>query len=889
MILLDSYSETNQSGYGSIWGSKYGASQSFNADSGGVLNSAKFYVERRGSPTGNVYAKLYSHSGVFGSTSVPNTLLATSGAVDITGISDNFELVNFTFSGGEKYSLQPSTYYCIAVYFDGGSSGNDLKTGDDYIDPTHEGNESEYDEGWDWETSDLCFYVYIDGDSPSSSYSPSESPSVSLSPSLSPSISPSESPSQSLSPSLSPSISPSQSPSQSISPSLSPSLSFSGSPSASISPSQSLSPSLSPSISPSISSSISPSESPSISISPSLSPSISPSISPSVSPSESLSPSISPSLSPSISSSTSPSQSLSPSLSPSISPSISSSLSPSLSSSLSPSISLSLSPSISPSISSSLSPSISSSLSPSVSPSISPSVSPSPEDAPLVEIGGVNRSSNIDWTTLRIKDYLDDKPSTCSFIIKKYGTTKTYKPSLASEVNVEFAGSKIFAGVIIRITDTVVSGKMQKYQVECVDYTRYLSRRLIPDTFANQTVDAIIASLITDYFDDDSITGNNVDCTNLIDDIRFDYARGDECLRRLAEITNYHWYIDYDKDIHFFANGDEVAPFNISDNSQNYFYNSLKIIEDDSQIKNVIYVRGSDYLGDEFTDVIVADGETITFWTAYQLDSIQIWVDAGAGYVVKTVGVDGVDAAGDYDCLYNFNDKAIKFPDATKPVATNTVKYTGKPLLPVITKMNDPVSQTAYGKYEYKILDTRIKTKQSARERAEAELTSYKDSLIDATFRTVESGLRAGQEMTISLTARGISGTYIIKSVAFKTRTYNSFYYEVELINTVSLDVIEFLQKLIQDIDNSTKFLEDEGGDTVVDLIMSLSERNKIQTEMTINATKKLLTESPRARDVLLRASKDNPPTWVAGTYSPTSNADRKRPAYADRSNLLAS
>jgi len=118
-------------------------------------------------------------------------------------------------------------------------------------------------------------------------------------------------------------------------------------------------------------------------------------------------------------------------------------------------------------------------------------------------------------------------------------------------------------------------------------------------------------------------------------------------------------------------------------------------------------------------------------------------------------------------------------------------------------------------------------------------------------------------------------------------RTVNSFYYDVELMSTVTLNVIEFLQKLINDISSGARFFEEEGADTIVDLIMSLAERNKIQTEMTINATKKLLTETPRGRDVLLRASKDDPPIWVAGPYHPTDETDRKRPMFCDRDNLL--
>lgn len=33
----------------------------------------------------------------------------------------------------------------------------------------------------------------------------------------------------------------------------------------------------------------------------------------------------------------------------------------------------------------------------------------------------------------------------------------------------------------------------------------------------------------------------------------------------------------------------------------------------------------------------------------------------------------------------------------------------------------------------------------------------------------------------------------------------------------------------------------------------------------------------------------DGPPTWVAGPYRPTSDVDRKRPAFTDRDCLLAS
>ena len=90
--IIDSYSESNYvtAGYGmSPLG--YGVGQSFTGD-GKTLSSVKFYARKVGSPTGNIYAKIFAHSGTYGTSSVPTgTELAVSGAVDVTTISTSME------------------------------------------------------------------------------------------------------------------------------------------------------------------------------------------------------------------------------------------------------------------------------------------------------------------------------------------------------------------------------------------------------------------------------------------------------------------------------------------------------------------------------------------------------------------------------------------------------------------------------------------------------------------------------------------------------------------------------------------------------------------------------------------------------------------------------
>ena len=324
--LIDSYSESNYDIIGKLYSDVPYYGQTFTNTNQCVLQSVKFYIYKVGSSTGNITAKIYALTGTYGTDGKPTgSVLATSGAIDITTLNTTPELKTFTFTGADKITLNASTYYCAVLNYSGGSSIEYVAVGMDVSSPSHSGNRCLYTSGsWGGDNSfDACFYVYADASSASASPSTSPSASASTSPSSSISISPSTSISRS--PSISPSTSVSVSPSSSISASVSPSTSVSVSPSTSISQSPSLSPSesisQSPSISPSTSTSISPSVSPSTSIS----------VSPSVSPSSSISASVSPSTSVSVSPSTSISQS------PSLSPSVSSSLSPSESPSASPS------------------------------------------------------------------------------------------------------------------------------------------------------------------------------------------------------------------------------------------------------------------------------------------------------------------------------------------------------------------------------------------------------------------------------------------------------------------------------------------------------------------------------------------------------------------------
>ena len=164
-ILIDSYSESNQSSVIVVSAGEFSAvGQSFTGD-GNVLDSAKFYLSKNGTPTGNAYVKIYAetHSTAFGTDSLPTgAVLATSDAFDVSTLTSSLQLSTFTFSGAEKIRLTNGVKYVVVFEYTAGNPyADNISVGEDGSSPTHSGNMSYYGGSWSYDTGiDVCFYVY---------------------------------------------------------------------------------------------------------------------------------------------------------------------------------------------------------------------------------------------------------------------------------------------------------------------------------------------------------------------------------------------------------------------------------------------------------------------------------------------------------------------------------------------------------------------------------------------------------------------------------------------------------------------------------------------------------------------------------------------------------
>lgn len=433
--------------------------------------------------------------------------------------------------------------------------------------------------------------------------------------------------------------------------------------------------------------------------------------------------------------------------------------------------------------------------------------------AVVIKINTVDKSNEIDYTSVQLNRALTNQVDTFEFTIRRPDSSG-YKPALLDTVEVIEDGVTLFGGQIVQSEESV-EGKLEYFHCLAKDYAFDMDRKLVIEVYENITVNDIIADINSTYLTGYDIT--NVDCPFTVKYIAFNYEMVSKCLQQLAQITNYDWYVDKDKKIYFFKKGSSAAPFNLTDTNGKYVYKSLEINKDILNLRNSIVVRGGEYLGNATSETIVADGSQTTFLQMYRYSGITVTVD-GIG---KTVGIDNIDDPTSYDCLYNFQEKAVKFPDASKPTAGQEVVIDGLPYLPVVTKVINPASVATYGEFQYKIIDKSINSKEAARDRARAEITQWALAINEGSFKTLSTGLDTGQMINVQSTIRGINQDFIISRISSTMQTPTSFVHRITLVTSQTYGMVEFLSALLIEKDKQITINADE----VLDYITSFTDQ----------------------------------------------------------------
>lgn len=454
-------------------------------------------------------------------------------------------------------------------------------------------------------------------------------------------------------------------------------------------------------------------------------------------------------------------------------------------------------------------------------------------DAYKITINGVDRTADVLARTLIIEDVITDKQTNCSF--KFYDGHGLGVPTTDQEIIITLdSGTKIFGGYIITMQSEARKGAMVIYNVTCVDYTRLMDRNLVNENYSSVTDQALINNIIQTYCQGLGITGTNVVLGVTISQLQFNYVQFSKAMRILCDVTGRNWYIDYNKDIHYFPSTQNPAPFNISD-SQTYaadqgFFN-LQIMSDASQLKNRVYVRGGTKLSDATTYSTKGDGTKTKFTLPDKPHAVSLTING----VAKTVGIYNIDTTG-FDWYLNFEEKyMVQDSGGAILTSSDTFSLTYTYDIPILVAVENTSSIATNGVHEFLITDNTISTTQAARDRASAELTDYANNMVDGQFSTFTNGFRSGQYVTVTSSVLGISATYIVQKVHAVSIGGGKFQYDVYLASAKTLGIIRFLLEMLEANKNQVSVSSNEVLDNLVTLSDSL-DPNSITEVLTIDS-----------------------------------------------------
>ena len=491
----------------------------------------------------------------------------------------------------------------------------------------------------------------------------------------------------------------------------------------------------------------------------------------------------------------------------------------------------------------------------------------------MVKLNGNDLTSQIDLANFQVQQIIGRTRNTASFVYKKYGA-RSYVPAVFDTVQISDTDGDILTGRILSIQEDVITASDGIiYSIQAVDYSVDMDNILISKTYSNQNCLQIIQDMVGTAAP--SFTTNNVAIGPTIVKIVFNLVPMSECLKRLADMIKFDWYVDTNKDIHFFSKYTNTAPYNLTDTSGNYVNQTLSRLIDGSQLSNQVKVRGGQYAAATFTDARTIKGNvTYSITLPYQFVNLTAKVNG----VSKTVGTDGKDNFTSYDLLYNYTNYSLRGPAYFND--GDVIEFSGNPMINVLAVASDAPSIAQYGVREKLIEDNTIVDIDTARKRAIAELGAYKDPQNEITFDTYTAGLRRGMVINLNSTRRNANVDFLIKSVTFQPRTATTFVYTIQAVTIKSYTLTDILQSLLQPASFSTS--DSEVTDIIKTDLATITIAESITRKSADHTDNVAITISESINKDPLGAGVS--PTWVLGPYFPSSPSDTKRIGLLDNS-----
>lgn len=398
-----------------------------------------------------------------------------------------------------------------------------------------------------------------------------------------------------------------------------------------------------------------------------------------------------------------------------------------------------------------------------------------------ITIAGVDYTQYIDIEAIEVNNSVVMTSDTMTFTVILRGELP--RPRDGNEVIwLNDKGDREFGGVVTTVEEKDIGIDLE-YAVTAQSYERWLDRHLAVNYYNSMYADTMVKQIVSSFCP--GFTTNNVQPGFLIPPMYINYIKPSEAIKKIADLLEFGWYVDYYKDIHFYPVESFVSPLpnntlNADTDTQNY--GDLELKEDGSQKKTRIYMKG--FKARQSTPVTLkftTDGQTTQWNLGYKPSRVTGDLTVTVGGVSKTVKRDMADGSPGQNLTdqtvayinYSQNLLRLNYAPASGVIISVTMYY----LSDSIFMREDPAAQQAAaatdgngdGRYEYASTEPSSSqaTIDAVNARGNMLLYKYAYPQLTGTFNSFLQGWRAGQFFLLTSSRRmgGLNEQMYVQSV----------------------------------------------------------------------------------------------------------------------------
>jgi hypothetical protein len=470
-------------------------------------------------------------------------------------------------------------------------------------------------------------------------------------------------------------------------------------------------------------------------------------------------------------------------------------------------------------------------------------------------------TKSVDWKSVDMISVLTKETGSFKFNVRHgYGQTYPAKtiPQIGDTIELFDSTGIIFGGTVTEL-EPVISGLMLTWQVTCTDWGYLLDGTLVKKNYSMLDPHDIAIDIMTTFCAGKGFTTNHVQTGNfLVPSVKFNYQQPSKALQSLAKLIGWDWYIDPNKDLHFFLgdvedgalSGGGVAPIIVDGTTGQIDWNSLDVDLNIANMQNSVYVIGGTYpktfTASNTPDTFLTDGTRQFFSISYPyyspnaVDYEAVPIVVTLAGVSQSVGITNKDDPSGFQVMYNDQQRWIQFTGGA-PSSGHTVKVYGTAKVPIVAHAQDSASVATYGERQGVVPDTKILSVPEAQARAQAQILQFGHPVYDVKFNTLVPGCKIGQVIDVYLPAFGINKLLVIKRVEAvgyapgddALNIDGKLQYQVECIGSDNVTFVDLMTTILQQEASQTG-VDDS---TVLENIVSLSESIPVADTLTATPT----------------------------------------------------